>query len=198
MEHEAGSFYFFIPQIELDECEDVSILSATLAWSGPSSCPFEEALVSFESSSQQVISYIQNTGEKFPVARIRSTLGKLNVVENPLTSMVQRYVTSPDAINVLSDPMDLEVASYSSQFTVRLSPKITVSNNMLSQATERSYSVRDLANINAVWASLIIEECFRLGLTRVILWLRVLLALMSVHWHFMLLVMQEDLGDQPL
>lgn len=165
MEHEAGSFYFFIPQIELDECEDVSILSATLAWSGPSSCPFEEALVSFESSSQQVISYIQNTGEKFPVARIRSTLGKLNVVENPLTSMVQRYVTSPDAINVLSDPMDLEVASYSSQFTVRLSPKITVSNNMLSQATERSYSVRDLANINAVWASLIIEECFRLGLT---------------------------------
>lgn len=107
MEHEAGSFYFFIPQIELDECEDVSILSATLAWSGPSSCPFEEALVSFESSSQQVISYIQNTGEKFPVARIRSTLGKLNVVENPLTSMVQRYVTSPDAINVLSDPMDL-------------------------------------------------------------------------------------------
>ncbi|XP_018715157.2 protein PHYLLO, chloroplastic isoform X4 [Eucalyptus grandis] len=165
MEHEAGSFYFFIPQIELDECEDVSILSATLAWSGPSSCPFEEALVSFESSSQQVISYIQNTGEKFPVARIQSTLGKLNVVENPLTSMVQRYVTSPDAINVLSDPMDLEVASYSSQFTVRLSPKITVSNNMLSQATERSYSVRDLANINSVWASLIIEECFRLGLT---------------------------------
>ncbi|XP_048134973.1 protein PHYLLO, chloroplastic isoform X3 [Rhodamnia argentea] len=165
MEHEAGSFYLFIPQIELDECENVSTLSATLAWSGPSSCPFEEALISFESSSHQVISYIQNTIEKFPVARIRSTLEKLNVVENTLSSMVHRFVTSQDAINALSDPMDLEEASSSSQFTVRLSPKITLSSNMLSQATERSYSVRDLANINAVWASLIIEECFRLGLT---------------------------------
>ncbi|XP_056164428.1 protein PHYLLO, chloroplastic isoform X3 [Syzygium oleosum] len=168
MEHEAGSFYFFIPQIELDECEDVSILSATLAWSGPSSCPFEEALVSFESSSHQVISYIQNTGEKFPVARIQSTLGKLDVAENTLILMAHRVVTSPDAINVLSDPMDLVFPSLWKRLHLPLNLLSGFHRRLLyrlSQATERSYSVRDLTNINAVWASLIIEECFRLGLT---------------------------------
>ncbi|KAI6677617.1 hypothetical protein NL676_038413 [Syzygium grande] len=151
------------------------------------------ALISFESSSHQVISYIQNTREKFPVASVQSILGKLNVVENTLTSMVQRYVMSPDEINVLSDPTDLEEASSSSQFTVRLSQKITV-------------SMQDLANINAVWASLIIEECFRLGLMRVILWLRALQLLRRAQDFMPLLLLtadhppevQDDGANQPI
>jgi len=34
----------------------------------------------------------------------------------------------------------------------------------LVHANELSYSLKESANINAVWASLIVEECTRLGL----------------------------------
>lgn len=35
---------------------------------------------------------------------------------------------------------------------------------MLDDAGETSYSLQDQSNINAVWASLIVEECSRLGI----------------------------------
>jgi isochorismate synthase/2-succinyl-5-enolpyruvyl-6-hydroxy-3-cyclohexene-1-carboxylate synthase/2-succinyl-6-hydroxy-2,4-cyclohexadiene-1-carboxylate synthase/O-succinylbenzoate synthase len=35
----------------------------------------------------------------------------------------------------------------------------------LDHATELSHSLIESANINAVWASLLVEECARLGLT---------------------------------
>lgn len=36
---------------------------------------------------------------------------------------------------------------------------------MLDHASEMTYSVQDQVNINSLWSSLIVEECFRLGLT---------------------------------
>ncbi|RVW44640.1 hypothetical protein CK203_086916 [Vitis vinifera] len=53
MRHEAGSFYIFIPQIELDEDEGISILSATLAWSDSPLSTFEESIHSYELSLYQ-------------------------------------------------------------------------------------------------------------------------------------------------
>lgn len=53
IEHRTGSYYFFIPQIELDEFEDISFLSATLAWDDSSMCTFSEAVQTFESSFDQ-------------------------------------------------------------------------------------------------------------------------------------------------
>ncbi|KAB5538297.1 hypothetical protein DKX38_015830 [Salix brachista] len=53
---------------------------------------------------------------------------------------------------------------FSTQFCFRLSPVVGVSSNMLDDANETSYSLQDQANINAVWASLIVEECSRLGI----------------------------------
>ncbi|GAY61268.1 hypothetical protein CUMW_208620, partial [Citrus unshiu] len=88
IKHEAGSFYFFVPQIELRELDDISILAATLAWSNGMVCTFEQAIQSFESSFCQ-----------------------------------------------------------------------------LDNAIGMNYSLGDHVNINAVWASLLIEECSRLGLT---------------------------------
>ncbi|KAK7384911.1 hypothetical protein VNO78_30614 [Psophocarpus tetragonolobus] len=74
--------------------------------------------------------------------------------------------------------MELKESPSSSQFCVRLSATLAVSNNMmvyscsyvcllyyqLDHANELSHSLKKSANINAVWASLIIEECTRLGL----------------------------------
>lgn len=42
---------------------------------------------------------------------------------------------------------------------------MSLSDCQLDHASEMAYTIQDRANINAVWASLIVEECFRLGLT---------------------------------
>ncbi|KAG4158673.1 hypothetical protein ERO13_D02G132532v2 [Gossypium hirsutum] len=55
VKHKAGSFYFFIPLIELDEHEDISILAATLVWSDSCLCTFEQAIHSYESALYQVL-----------------------------------------------------------------------------------------------------------------------------------------------
>ncbi|KAF7808978.1 protein PHYLLO, chloroplastic isoform X1 [Senna tora] len=52
--HEDGSFYFFIPQIELDEQETVSILTSTLAWDNSSLSTFKDGIHSLEVSLNQV------------------------------------------------------------------------------------------------------------------------------------------------
>ncbi|KAM1378745.1 hypothetical protein ACFX2I_020728 [Malus domestica] len=54
IKHEAGSYYCFVPQIELHEYEGASVLAATIAWSDSSVCTFEEAIHSFELCFDQV------------------------------------------------------------------------------------------------------------------------------------------------
>ncbi|KAB1206558.1 Protein PHYLLO, chloroplastic [Morella rubra] len=99
MMHEAGSSYFFIPQIELDEHEGFSILAATLAWSDSSFCSFEDAVCSFELSLKQnkkgkcparakASSHSWPTKDICGSKSIRSTLRKLNLVEDKTVTMV--------------------------------------------------------------------------------------------------------------
>lgn len=52
--YEAGSFYFFIPLIELHEFEKVTVLVTTLAWNNSSTSTFEEAVQTFEMTLYQV------------------------------------------------------------------------------------------------------------------------------------------------
>ncbi|KAI3719962.1 hypothetical protein L6452_20868 [Arctium lappa] len=61
--------------------------------------------------------------------------------------------------------MELEDASLFHQFSLRLSATIAISNNMLDQFRDISCSLKESSNINTLWASLIVEECYRLGLT---------------------------------
>ncbi|PNY01228.1 protein PHYLLO chloroplastic-like, partial [Trifolium pratense] len=53
MNHEDGCFSFFIPQVELDEMESVSILTMTLAWDNFSLSNFGKALHLLEVSLNQ-------------------------------------------------------------------------------------------------------------------------------------------------
>lgn len=62
-------------------------------------------------------------------------------------------------------PLFLREAPSFCQFSFKFSPTIGVQNNMLDHASEMTYSVQDQVNINSLWSSLIVEECFRLGLT---------------------------------
>ncbi|KAB2090362.1 hypothetical protein ES319_A03G118500v1 [Gossypium barbadense] len=142
VKHKAGSFYFFIPLIELDEHEDISILAATLAWSDSCLCTFEQAIHSYESVLYQATSHFWPTTERCHSERVRAAIRKLNVVED---NTVQMAYTN----GILLGRRDFEAHTM----------------ELLDHASEMAYTIQDRANINAVWASLIVEECFRLGLT---------------------------------
>ncbi|MED6108668.1 hypothetical protein PIB30_026234 [Stylosanthes scabra] len=165
MNIEDGSFYFFIPEIELDELESISILTVTLAWDEFSLSTFEEALHSLENSLNQIICYTWSGSDTLKLKSVRSGLRKLNLVEDRAIARVYMNTITPRGRESVVDILELKESPSSSQFCVRLSATHAFSNNMLDQSNELSSSLIECANINAVWATLIVEECSRLGLT---------------------------------
>ncbi|XP_006437819.2 protein PHYLLO, chloroplastic [Citrus clementina] len=166
IKHEAGSFYFFVPQIELRELDDISILAATLAWSNGMVCTFEQAIRSFESSFCQVSSHFCSSTERYNPRYVRSALTKFNMMEDKTVQMVCMNAITLGRRDFGCDFMEMREAPFSFQFSFRFSPTLGVANNMqLDNAIGMNYSLGDHVNINAVWASLLIEECSRLGLT---------------------------------
>ncbi|KAI3744254.1 hypothetical protein L1987_57331 [Smallanthus sonchifolius] len=125
---ENKSLYMFIPQIELVESDSLSILTATLAWDDSSLRAYEEAF--------DAIFYL-TTADNCLNRCVSSVLRKFNM-------MVDEHA-------------QMENASLSSQFSLRLSSTITVSNNMLDQSRDIN-SLKGSSNINTLWASLMIEE----------------------------------------
>ncbi|KAF8399244.1 hypothetical protein HHK36_015109 [Tetracentron sinense] len=106
MKHETGSFYFFIPQVELDEYESNSLLAATLAWNDSALCTFGKAVHSINSSLDQAIHHFSPTRESCDYKAISSTLKEFDLMEDKNIQMGQ--------------------APSSYQFYFRLSPTITV------------------------------------------------------------------------
>ncbi|KAH9707760.1 protein PHYLLO [Citrus sinensis] len=180
IKHEAGSFYFFVPQIELRELDDISILAATLAWSNGMVCTFEQAIQSFESSFCQMrchkpyaVGYSTILSESI----VRTSAEPANfsdiiiLVSSHFCSSTERYNPRYVCMNAITlgrrdfgcDFMEMREAPFSFQFSFRFSPTLGVANNMLDNAIGMNYSLGDHVNINAVWASLLIEECSRLA-----------------------------------
>ncbi|KAL7259819.1 hypothetical protein ACSBR1_005646 [Camellia fascicularis] len=110
MKHTRGSFYLFIPEIELDELEGISNLAATLVWDDSSLCTFEEAVQSYELALYQVCMNALSMGGK--------DLGN-DTME----------VVSP--LNWYFLILQKEISS-SCQFSVRLSHTLAIASNMLS------------------------------------------------------------------
>ncbi|XP_050132794.1 protein PHYLLO, chloroplastic isoform X2 [Malus sylvestris] len=164
IKHEAGSYYCFVPQIELHEYEGASVLAATIAWSDSSLCTFEEAIHSFELCFDQASCHCWPAPKSSHSMNIRRTLGKLKLHEDGIVPMVYMNSLSSSGKYVVANITTLKETPFSCQFCIKLSPTIAVSSNMLDHANKMCYSVEDCANINTVWASLIIEECSRLGL----------------------------------
>ncbi|KAJ0242827.1 2-oxoglutarate decarboxylase/hydro-lyase/magnesium ion-binding protein [Hirschfeldia incana] len=163
-----GSSYFFVPQIELDEHEEISILAVTLAWNDSLSYRFEQAISSYEKSVLQVSCHVCPNLEDHWFKHLKSSLAKLAVKEiHPIQMEHMEFATFSRRDHVDANELLLLQKSIqsSSQFHCKLSPEVVFSNNMLHQEAEVSNFLKDQANINAVWASAIIEECTRLGLT---------------------------------
>ncbi|CAI8583568.1 unnamed protein product [Vicia faba] len=165
MNHEDGCFSFFIPQIELDEMQSVSILTMTLAWDNFSLSNFGKALHLLEVSLNQVICHVWSPSGAGNSKCVRAALRNLSLIEDRSIPRVYMNTVALGGRESVSDIMELKESPSSSQFFARLSATLTVSNNMFDQATEFSHSLNESANINAVWASLLVEECARLGLT---------------------------------
>ncbi|CAF1905444.1 unnamed protein product [Brassica napus] len=159
-----GSSYFFVPQIELDEHDEISILAVTLAWNDSLSYRFEQAISSYEKSVFQVSCHVCPNLEDHWFKHLKSSLAKLAVKEiHPITLEHMEFATFSRRDH--GDANELKSIQSSCQFHCKLSPEVVLSNNMLHQEAEVSNLLKDQANINAVWASAIIEECTRLGLT---------------------------------
>ncbi|KAL0396872.1 UNVERIFIED_CONTAM: protein PHYLLO, chloroplastic [Sesamum calycinum] len=183
IKHQSGSFYLLIPmilrvldasvlylqhfiiklslqQIELDEFDDISFLVATLAWDDSSMCTFSEAVQTFEISFDQARHSCVNFS---PL--IHSSLPKFNNAED------HRQMVRINALLLEGKHFDTstleqgDASSVCSQFSARLSPTLSIGNNMKDEISQASYFTQDCPNINALWASLIVEECVRLGLT---------------------------------
>ncbi|KAI9091952.1 hypothetical protein K1719_027887 [Acacia pycnantha] len=163
--HEDGTFFFFVPQIELDEQETTSILTSTLAWDDSSVSTFKEALLSLEISLNQLSCHICPTNDTWKPDCTTSALRKFSLVENGSIPRVYMKSIAPVGRESMADIMELKESPSSTQFCFRLSPTVAFKTNMLDQANNLFYSLEESANINTVWASFIIEECSRLGLT---------------------------------
>uniref|UniRef100_A0A0A0KQZ1 Mandelate racemase/muconate lactonizing enzyme C-terminal domain-containing protein n=1 Tax=Cucumis sativus TaxID=3659 RepID=A0A0A0KQZ1_CUCSA len=162
LKNEAGHSYYCVPQIELSEYEGISVLSATLAWSESFPCTFEEALHSLGSSIYQISTNFPSS-ENCQYKYLRSALTASKLVDRT-NQMAYMKVLSVAGEGVRTGIMEME-SSLFHQFCIRLSPSVAVACNMLDHINETGHSEQEHANINALWASLIVEECSRLGLT---------------------------------
>lgn len=89
-----GSSYFFVPQVELDEHEEVSILAVTLAWNDSLSYSFEQAISSYEKSIFQVSCHVCPNLEEHWFKNLKSSLAKLDVKEiHPIKMEHMEYLT---------------------------------------------------------------------------------------------------------
>ncbi|XP_010513676.1 PREDICTED: protein PHYLLO, chloroplastic-like, partial [Camelina sativa] len=76
-----GSSYFFVPQIELDEREEISILAVTLAWNDSLSYSFEQTICSYEKSFFQVSCHLCPNLEEHWFKHLKSSIAKFSAKE---------------------------------------------------------------------------------------------------------------------
>ncbi|XP_074383455.1 protein PHYLLO, chloroplastic isoform X2 [Apium graveolens] len=138
----------------------------TLAWNDFSLCKFKEAAETIDLSLYQARHHLWPITEESHKKYISSSLTGSTVLIKNNAQMVCLNALSICERDILHNPTELINAACSRQFSVRLSPT-TISCNMYpsNYVAVTSDAYQDYANINTLWASLIVEECTRLGLT---------------------------------
>ncbi|KAK2976386.1 hypothetical protein RJ640_008096 [Escallonia rubra] len=100
---------------------------------------------------------------------VAPVLRKFNMVEDKNAQMVYATALSQGGRDFLGDPMELLFnlkCLSGANLCINYSGSLSLFQYELDHVGEITYlSVQDYANINTLWASLIIEECSRLGLT---------------------------------
>ncbi|KAJ0986775.1 hypothetical protein J5N97_005131 [Dioscorea zingiberensis] len=158
------SFCFFIPQIELDESGNYSLLASTIVWDGHLSYTFGKALQSLELCLNQVIYEVP------PFSKHSSWFNQIpgwpsHVKDIKDGQMV--YLTAESLAQIIAGGscFKQEEPSNYSHSVLRLSETVSISTLTFTGCYGTNCSLMRCANINYLWASLIVEECVRLGLT---------------------------------
>lgn len=165
MKRETGSCYFVVPQIELNEYEGFCMLAGTLVWGDFFPCNFKQALHSYEMSLFQATHHIPVLLENSHANFVESTVEKFNMADIENLEMIYMEAPLLGSCDNVAASVEMKGVSSSNQFCIRISPNIAVSANMLDHVGDTSSILQGCANINSIWASLIVEECSRLGLT---------------------------------
>ncbi|KAF7132517.1 hypothetical protein RHSIM_Rhsim09G0118400 [Rhododendron simsii] len=98
MKHQRGSFYVFIPEIELNEFEGISTLAATLVWHDSFLCTFEEAIQSYKLALYQVCINASSIGG--------GDLGSSSMALSELSSSCQFLVRLSPTLAIVSNMLD--------------------------------------------------------------------------------------------
>lgn len=76
IEEKTGSFYFFIPQVELNEFDGYSMLSSTMVWDDSVSHTFEDSVYLFESCFNQIWSSYDSSASIYYEGMVTSYIGE--------------------------------------------------------------------------------------------------------------------------
>ncbi|XP_037450858.1 protein PHYLLO, chloroplastic-like [Triticum dicoccoides] len=166
IEEKAGSFYFFIPQVELTEFVGYSVLSSTMVWDHFVSHTFEDSVCLFESCFKQVCGSCDSAASSCYEGMMTNYIGESHLLETVNAQLV--YLDGEVLVKVDAEiSMQKEKFLMSEQSFIRFSPHFLFFANMdlRSESNKTESSIKSCSNINSAWASLIVEECVRLGFT---------------------------------
>nr|XP_015626292.1 protein PHYLLO, chloroplastic isoform X4 [Oryza sativa Japonica Group] len=166
LEERIGSFYFFIPQVELSEFDGYSMLSSTIVWDDSVSHTFEDSVCLFESCFSQIWSSYDSSATICYENMVTSYIGESRMSESRNTQLVYldaEFLAVIDGKAVT----EKENCPTSDQSFVRFSPQFLFCANMdlCLQSNKIESFIRRCSNINLAWASFIVEEFVRLGFT---------------------------------
>ncbi|CAN6447202.1 unnamed protein product [Victoria cruziana] len=158
-------YYFFIPQIELVEFRNGSLMAATLAWDEFSASSFEKSVLSLELSLNQIVSHVVVMKDACYDRWWNQSHGNLDVEDESSARLVILSVNSCSGTVDCDDIFLLDEYQSFHHFYVRLSAMAAFTRNMAIAPVPFKGTVENCVNINLLWATLIVEECYRLGLT---------------------------------
>uniref|UniRef100_A0A0E0CMH8 Mandelate racemase/muconate lactonizing enzyme C-terminal domain-containing protein n=1 Tax=Oryza meridionalis TaxID=40149 RepID=A0A0E0CMH8_9ORYZ len=166
LEERIGSFYFFIPQVELSEFDGYSMLSSTIVWDDSVFHTFEDSVCLFESCFSQIWSSYDSSATICYENMVTSYIGESRMSESRNTQLVYldaEFLAVIDGKAVT----EKENCPTSDQSFVRFSPQFLFCADMdlCLQSNKIESFIRRCSNINLAWASFIVEEFVRLGFT---------------------------------
>ncbi|VAI57224.1 unnamed protein product [Triticum turgidum subsp. durum] len=88
IEEKAGSFYFFIPQVELTEFVGYSVLSSTMVWDHFVSHTFEDSVCLFESCFKQVCGSCDSAASSCYEGMMTNYIGESHLLETVNAQLV--------------------------------------------------------------------------------------------------------------
>lgn len=153
-------------QVELSEYDGYSVLSSTIIWDHSVSHTFEDSVCLFESCFNQVCGSYDSSASICYDNMMTSYIGDSYLLETGNAQLV--YLDTEVLAKVdAKTSMQKEKFLTSEKSFICFSSEFLFSANvdLRSQMYKTESSIRSGSNINSAWASLIVEECVRLGLT---------------------------------